>query len=308
MNIQQARSILNVSDQADLNQIKSAYRSLSKQKHPDTSTGSEKDFEELKKAYDLISEFYQNSSNLDFSSQVKSKRAIQAQSINMEVSLEQVFSGAKVQTDATGEKICSKCMGTGKIKLKNPQKCATCNGDGEVKSTRGMLRFRTPCGDCKGKGVQEFIKCTHCSGLGIIAAQETLEFNLPIGLNSGDSILINSPNGQEIEVVFFVKDHLVWTRKQNNLICSVKINMPEACLGTQKQIKTIDNKNVIVKVDPGTQNNSYITFSDLGMIDESGKRGKLIVKITVLIPETLSVEQQNFLQKWLLDLDNVNYL
>jgi molecular chaperone DnaJ len=83
--------------------------------------------------------------------------------------------------------------------------------------------------------------------------------------------------------------------------------MTDAALGAEIDVPTIDGGKSKVKIPSGTQSGKQFRLKSKGMpIMRSDDYGDLYLETNVIIPETLSKEQKDLLEKFksLEDLDN----
>jgi molecular chaperone DnaJ len=89
--------------------------------------------------------------------------------------------------------------------------------------------------------------------------------------------------------------HLV--RQENDLIYSLNLSFPDAALGTQAEIPTVDSK-VKVRIDPGTQPGKVLRLRGKGIPDVNGYgRGDLLVKVNVFVPTEMNKDEKKILEK-----------
>ena len=88
---------------------------------------------------------------------------------------------------------------------------------------------------------------------------------------------------------FFERDGL-------DLKCEVPINLAQAMMGSKVKVRTADNRKVVLKIPAGTQ--SGTTFRIKGQGVEKGEtRGDQLVKVVVKLPDQLSEEGREALEK-----------
>ena len=98
-------------------------------------------------------------------------------------------------------------------------------------------------------------------------------------------------------------EHETLKREGENLHLDLYISMPEAILGTSKDIETANGK-VRIKLEEGIQSGKILRLKGKGLPSLNGYgTGDLLVHVNVWTPKTLTKEQKNFFQK-MLDDDN----
>jgi molecular chaperone DnaJ len=154
---------------------------------------------------------------------------------------------------------CAKCQGTGA----EPQgliTCTVCHGRGEVVYQQSFLSIRKTCPRCGGRGKLVRQACGQCRGEGYHRVEKKLKVNIPAGVDSGTRLRLTGegnpgPAGAvpgDLYVVIKVNEHPVFERRENDLHCTLPINVAQAVLGAEIEIETFDGAQQI-RVPEGTQ-------------------------------------------------------
>jgi molecular chaperone DnaJ len=87
---------------------------------------------------------------------------------------------------------CTTCHGSGARPGSRPEACAACQGRGKVRFTQGLLGFvaERPCAHCSGRGQLINDPCETCRGVGITASENTLDVSVPPGIEDGATTLV----------------------------------------------------------------------------------------------------------------------
>ncbi len=109
----------------------------------------------------------------------------------------------------------------------------------------------------------------------------------PYGGPSGDLYIkaqvLNDP-------VFNVKDH--------DLYINQEIKLSEALLGTKIAVPTIDDKQLSLKIPPGTRHGTKMRLSGHGLPTmKSNNKGDLFVQIQINVPKELNGEQKKLVEQ-----------
>ena len=218
---------LEIEKNANDEEIKKAYRKLSKKYHPDLNQSNpkaEEKFKEIAEAYEVLSD-KEKKQNYDMygSPEGRGHNPFNGGPINMEDLFDNFFGGTNPFNGRSNHQRKNKGSDirvniqlnlydilTGvekKIKYKKNESCGGCKGSGG-KSTvctrckgRGMLNQiqNTPfgrlqstvhCPVCKGEGHILVNRCTSCGGIGIIKKEEILEFIIPPGIMDGEILAL----------------------------------------------------------------------------------------------------------------------
>ncbi len=187
------------------------------------------------------------------------------------------------------------CGGTGAKPGTLPDVCATCGGSGAVAVDQGPFSFSQVCPTCGGRGTVVKDKCKHCKGRGIEVRPRTVKVRVPAGVDDGQRIRVKGrgtpglnggPPG-DLYVVVHVAPHPIFGRSgKNDLTVKVPITFPEAALGTQVKVPTLESP-VTVKVPPGTQSGKTVRVRGRGIKRGSGDPGALLVTFDVVVPTEL---------------------
>jgi molecular chaperone DnaJ len=204
---------------------------------------------------------------------------------------------------------CTHCHGTGAEGDGGVETCPTCHGSGSVIRTQqtilGSMQTRTTCPACGGEGKIIKNKCKECGGDGIVYGEEIVSVKIPAGVAEGMQLSMNGKgnagkhNGVPGDLLILIEEeqHPELIRDENDLVYNLLLSVPEAALGDTVEIPTIDGR-VKVKIDPGTQPGKVLRLRGKGLPNVNGYgTGDLLVNISVYIPETLSKEEKNSLEK-----------
>ena len=93
------------------------------------------------------------------------------------------------------------------------------------------------------------------------------------------------------------EEHAELKREGNNLIYHLFISFPDAALGTQVEIPTIDGK-VKIKIDPGTQGGKMLRLKGKGIPEINGYgKGDLLVDVNIYTPANLSADEKKLMEQ-----------
>ncbi len=197
--------------------------------------------------------------------------------------------------------------------------CKACNGRGYVSKISntfiGQVQTQTTCNQCNGLGKTLVNEIPNADKFGRILTDVTVQIKIPPGSthesairvsNKGNDGIMGGPSG-DIIVIVEEQPHLTLVREGKNLHHDLYISVPEAILGTQKEIELLGGKKVRIKVDAGTQSGTTLRIRGKGIPDAGffGVSGDLLIHINVWIPQTLDKEQSEFFQE-ALNQDNFN--
>ena len=107
---------------------------------------------------------------------------------NMEISLEDAFVGKKTTIEVPTSVHCSSCNGSGSEGGKAPTSCPSCHGRGKVRAQQGFFTIERTCPTCHGAGSIISDPCNVCNGTGRERKSKTLSVNIPAGVEDGTRI------------------------------------------------------------------------------------------------------------------------
>ena len=230
--------------------------------------------------------------------------------VKVKLNLQEIAAGAEKKIKVTKYDTCDKCDGSGAADASSLSTCSTCHGTGHVtritNTMLGQMQTTSVCPSCGGDGKTITKKCTACYGEGIVQKEDIIKINIPAGVGKGMQMTVggkgNAPrrggvNG-DLLVVIDEEEHPDLIREGNDLIFNLFISIPDAVLGTNVEIPTVDN-NVKIKIDPGTQPGKILRLRGKGLPEVNGYgRGDLLVNVNVWIPKSVSKDEAKIIEKF----------
>ncbi|MGI9400021.1 MAG: molecular chaperone DnaJ [Rhizobiaceae bacterium] len=226
---------------------------------------------------------------------------------NMEVSLEEAFSGKTAEISVPTAVACEKCSGSGAKPGSAPSVCSTCGGNGRVRAASGFFSIERTCPACQGRGEVITDPCGECSGQGRVTRERTLSVNIPAGIEDGVRIRLagegeagsrNGPAG-DLYIFLSVRPHEFFQRDGTDLFCRVPVSMTTAALGGEFEVKALDGTKTRVKVPEGTQTGKQFRLKSKGMpVMRSHGAGDLYIQIVTETPQNLSRRQRELLEEF----------
>ena len=194
---------------------------------------------------------------------------------NLEISLEEAFSGRTVDIDVPTLAACKTCDGSGAKPGTGMSTCRHCNGQGKVRAAQGFFTIERTCPICNGRGQILEQPCTACGGQGR-----------------------GGPPG-DLYIFISIKPHDLFQREGADLYARVPIAMTTAALGGEFEVPTLDAARARVKVSPGTQPGQRVRLKQKGMpIHRSKDFGDLYVQLDVETPQSLTKRQRELLEQF----------
>lgn len=229
------------------------------------------------------------------------------QRYNLEIGLEDAFSGRQVEIKVPTAVTCDSCNGSGAEDGAQPVNCGTCGGDGKVRASQGFFTIERTCPTCLGQGQVIDKPCRKCSGSGRMHKDKTLQVNIPKGVEEGTRIRLSgegeaglrgAPPG-DLYIFLSIRPHRLFEREGENLFCRVPISMADAALGGEIEVPTIDGGRAKVKVPDGTQTGQRFRLRGKGMpVLRSEARGDMYIELAVETPVNLTKRQKELLKEF----------
>ncbi len=215
---------------------------------------------------------------------------------------EAVF-GVEKQVSVRRHEACDACQGSGAAPGKAPVTCRSCNGRGQVRYQQGFFSISRTCPTCQGTGSVITDPCPKCKGEGRVLRERTVEAKVPAGVEDGTRIrfgglgeagTFGGPAG-DLYVVLHVKEHPFFEREGNDLYCIVPISFPQAAMGAEIIVATMEGDQKL-KIPEGTQSGTSFRIKAKGVPVLNGHgKGDLFVEVRVQTPAKLNKRQRELL-------------
>jgi molecular chaperone DnaJ len=234
---------------------------------------------------------------------------------DLEMTFEEAAFGTTTKIKVPRHETCGECEGSGAQKGSGPTTCQTCNGYGQVRFQQGFFSITRTCNQCHGTG--QFIKnrCSACHGDGRLVREKTLELKIPAGVDNGSKLRVSGegdaggkggPSG-DLYVVLNVLEHEFFERREHDLYCHIPITFPQAALGAQILVPTLERGEEKLSIPAGTQTSSTFRIKGRGVSKRGGAaRGDLFVTVDVVVPTKLSREQRELMTKLASTIEHEN--
>jgi molecular chaperone DnaJ len=342
--------VLGVARSATIVEIKTAYRALARTHHPDVSndkSDAELRFKEINEAYEVLSNPNKRAQYDRFGTVsngaggfgsgfgpgfgatgfgdifdmffgdargAASRRAGPTRGsdlrYDLEISLEEAFTGTTKEIEFSHLAQCDACNGSGAAPGTMIVPCDRCGATGVMRHVRqtplGQFVTQTVCTKCNGEGHVVAQPCSACSGFGRRSVERRLSVKVPAGVDSGSRIRIGGsgeagtrggPAG-DLFVYLSVSPHPIFRRDGLETHVDVPVSFPQAALGAKIQVPSLEG-DLELAVPPGTQTGATLRLRGHGMRGLRGThRGDLHVTIHVVTPAKLSKRQRDLLEAY----------
>lgn len=217
----------------------------------------------------------------------------------IDITLKESFLGTTKEVQYYHFIMCKDCSNTGSKAGTKPESCTNCRGTGQVQFRQGFFMYAQTCSSCSGEGFIISSPCLTCHGKSRIQQYESFSVNIPAGIYDGAELRINGKGDAgvfkgkigDLMLKIHVLPNKKFTRKDDDLECTLMLTYPQLVLGCQVEIESIDESKQAVKIPKGTAVNERIIIPGKGFPKIKSKVfGNLVVTIYCHIPKKLSTQ------------------
>jgi len=309
--------VLGVKSEASPEEIKSAFRKLAMQYHPDRNPGdaaAAQKFKEISQAYEVVGDSqkkqqYDSPFNAYTQTRPIHQRAQNGDNIEVDlyVTLEEcVIKNTTKTIEYLLDLICTNCKGAGG----EFDYCDHCNGIGHwINPSVGNMTIKIKCAYCKGQGRNLRELCTCCRGCGYDKQEsKQADIKIPYGIEHnirlayrgvGNPGRCGGKNGTLI-VTVKVKEHPHFIPMgKGELICKLPVSYHQLVLGDDIDVPTIHKKIVSFKLPPGTQSGTKFRIPNMGLPveAESDMLGDMYLEVRLETPQNIPPELVGLIEK-----------
>lgn len=295
--------ILGVSPDADENAIKSTYRKLARQLHPDVNPGDKEageKFKEVNEAYQVLSNPEQRKKYDELRSEYQRYQqqggrpqefnwnqwqAQQGQGPQVQYAtpedLEDLFGGSGGYSDFFGD-----LFGGGRGRPGPPRPRHGRDLDFEIE---------VPLRDAY-HGAKRILQMD----------SRRIEARIPPGVRTGSRVRlagqgepgVNGGPPGDLYLVTVVPDDPNFEREGDDLVTEVPVDLYTAVLGGEVRVPTLD-RPVMLKIPPQTQADRTFRLRGKGMprLEDAKQRGDLLAQVRLVLPEPMSEREVNAIRE-----------
>lgn len=278
--------ILGLQRGASPQEIKTAYRKLAMEHHPDRG-GDESQFQRISQAYETLSD--------------ANKRA----RYDDEISIQAQFNG-NFRSFEDVNNIFNDMFGRGPFDFGRPR-----SGHGQTRAKNLDLNIK-----CKITLLDSFIgkdlEATYSLPSG---RKETVVINIPPGIKSGETLCFRGMGDDtypqvirgNLNVTIEVAQDLNFVRRGDDITTIVEIDPIEAMIGCVKPIETIDGSILQVRLKSGVGHGSEYALANLGFKNiRTNRVGNLIIIVYIRIPDIKNKDIIKKLEDIKNEIDNLS--
>ncbi len=229
--------------------------------------------------------------------------------IKVALTLEEIAEGVTKKIKVKKQSSCGTCGGSGAKDKNAVATCGSCNGAGAVRQVKstflGQMQTTVVCPTCNGSGSKITSKCGTCKGEGRSVGEETIEIEIPGGVEDGMQLSMrgngnagkNGGSKGDLLIAIEEKPHEHFSRDGQNVMYDLFLNFADAALGTSVEVPTL-NKPVKITIPAGTPAGKIFRLRDKGLPSVQGyKRGDQLINVNVWTPKNLNPDEKKLLEK-----------
>src|SRR5712692_63585 len=324
--------LLGVSRTATDEQIRSAYRKLARQSHPDVNDEPDaaERFKAITEAYEVLTDPQRRQRYDMFGSATgglgdfgigdlfetffggdlrrrESRGPMRGADLRMEIEIDllDAVQGRERVITVPRLETCERCRGSGAEPGSTISTCGTCGGRGEVRQVQQSVFGRfvnvSTCPRCGGAGKTVDKLCARCRGEGRERRDREITLTLPAGIDDGQQLRVagegeagmrSGPTG-DLYVLVRLKEHALFRREGDDLVHLARLSPSQAALGDEIGVPTIEGGEAKVRVPAGAQHGQMVRVRGKGVPRLGGSgRGYQLVYRDGVIPRTLTKDQR----------------
>ncbi|MBP5779323.1 MAG: DnaJ domain-containing protein [Campylobacter sp.] len=314
--------ILEITREANSDEIKKAYRKLALKYHPDRNQGdkeAEEKFKKINEAYQVLSDENKRRMYDRYGKEGVNNAGFGGfsggfEDINLGDIFESFFggggfSGTRRQKSVDPYPLDTETIVTlsfkeavfgvsKELKYKIKKPCETCDATGSKD------KKKESCSHCGGSGDIVKNKCSDCHGAGFVEESIEVKFDIPKGVDNGLKIRLAgkgniSKTGEkgDLYVNIRVKEDKHFVREGDDLYIEVPVFFTQAILGETIEVPTTSGKTEL-KLKVGTKDKEQFIIENEGVENiRTKQKGRLIVQISVQTPKKLNERQTELLKE-----------
>ncbi len=229
---------------------------------------------------------------------------------HLHLSFEEAVFGVSKDVQIRRTEACETCDASGAKPGTSKKTCSKCEGTGHVRvikqSILGQSMTTRTCDMCNGTGEIIEEKCDTCKGRGKVTKNRTIKVKVPEGIDNGDPIIIynegeagsnGGPNGDLI-IYISVEEDNIFNRDGDDIFIELPITFGQAALGGEIEVPTLKGITKF-NLPKGTESNQTFKLEGQGVKNvRRDFRGDLYFTVNIMVPKKLSKEQERLLKEF----------
>lgn len=238
---------------------------------------------------------------------VSSKKLAPPVKVDVKLTLEEIYTGKKVEVEINRLKPCETCDSEGSIDGLR-QICPDCHGNGhtlKIRKVRGrVMQVESECYECRGRGETiDLTKiCRDCMGKGACNEKIIIERDIEKGVENGETIIVPNMGHKmpkqryrgDVIIVINQVDHKTFKRglsvnkkvNHSHLLIEIKISLVESLCGFSREIEHLDGRKLLITETDVIRPGHIKMIRDEGLPAKKSlyRKGNLFVKFDVDYP------------------------
>jgi molecular chaperone DnaJ len=226
---------------------------------------------------------------------------------DLEISLEDAYSGRQVEVTIDTTVRCEPCAGSGAKPGTSARACNGCGGRGQVRARQGFFVIEQTCPSCRGVGQVISDPCDSCRGEGRAEKRRALQINVPAGVDEGTRIRLSGegeagvrggPPG-DLYIFIHLARHSIFQREGSTLFARCPVSITTAALGGSIEVPGLDRTRHEIRIPAGIQSGKQLRIRAAGMPVLNGRgHGDMVIQVEVETPTRLSARQRELLEEF----------
>ena len=165
------------------------------------------------------------------------------------------------------------------------------------------LELEEPCATCQGSGNVGGKPCTTCHGTGWQRARREVDVRIPAGVRTGQKVRVSGEGGGgsggrgDLYLMVTVAPHPLFERKGDDVGYTLPVTAPEAALGATIEVPTLRGK-VSMKVPSSTSSGRTFRLRGYGMPRvKGGGAGDQLVTVKIVMPTELTAAERELYER-----------
>ena len=228
-------------------------------------------------------------------------------STEIQISFADAIFGTNRKILITKTSNCSECHGSGAKAGTKMETCKHCNGQGRIREAKktifGTIANTKICDTCYGTGEIPKEICEKCKGKGVLRREEEVSIVIPMGIRDGEMIrmtgygeAIARGTAGDLYIKINVIPHPVFKRDGHDLTMNLNLKLSDALLGAKYPVQTLDGE-IEVTIPEGVGINEILRVRGKGVPVSRGKRGDLLIKLHIKLPDKLSRKAREIIEE-----------